>query len=335
MSDFVYQRLDVDNAHHLASAFHVARECELINDGTSDTTLESITAQVRGADAWREAQRLVMYGDQPVGLLAVEKEDPAREVFLDVYAIGSRREEVMSTLMTHGVEQARRVAVDDVEAFLPADSDPLEMNAGFWQATAATYTTDTAYVGVIEAHGFVPVRSFWRMILPLSDWSSTPPVAPPGVTVRVVDGEGDQRAMVRLRNESFADHYGETVVHDFEDYLPRLLETPGCDPSRWWIAELDGEPVALCILDDSKIEFDESYVRTLGVVTSARGRGIARWLLQLAAADAVERGLAGLALSVDGANTTGATRLYESVGFRTRQQIDLYCYPLVDSALSR
>ena len=88
------------------------------------------------------------------------------------------------------------------------------------------------------------------------------------------------------------------------------------------------EDVGLCILDDSKAEFGEGYVRTLGVVEGARGRGIGRWLLECAAADSVRRGRTGLALAVDGENTTGATALYESVGFSTRQVIDLWCYPL-------
>ncbi|MBV5336019.1 hypothetical protein JZU48_03250, partial [bacterium] len=151
------------------------------------------------------------------------------------------------------------------------------------------------YADAIEAAGFTSVRTYWRMILDLRGWSATPPVAPLGVTKRVVDGEADQRLLLRLRNESFADHFGETFERNFDDYLEQLLATDG-------------------------------------VVASARGRGIARWLLQCAAADAVARGRTGLALTVDGRNTTGATRLYESVGFRIRQQLDLYCYPIVGSA---
>ena len=91
----------------------------------------------------------------------------------------------------------------------------------------------------------------------------------------------------------------------------------------------------MCIVDDSKAEFGEGYVRTLGVLKEGRGRGIGRWLLGCAAADARQRGRTAIGLAVDGANTTGATALYESVGYRIRQEIDLYCYPLLDSASSR
>lgn len=329
MSDLVYSPLDVDDPLHLDAAYHVAHECEVINDGFSDTTLESMTAQLTNPDAWREAQQIVFEDGEPVGLLAIEKEDPEREIFIDAYALGERRGEILSTLMRNGVAQAEAVAAADTEAALPVGADPLVMDASFWQAIAASYTTDLAYIDVIERQGLVPVRRFWRMILDLAEGSARVPEPPAGVTVRVVDGEADQRDLVRLYNESFADHFGETVVHEFEDYLPRLMATPGCDPSRWWIAELDGTPVGICLLDDSKLEFDEGYVRTLGVIPQARGRGIARWLLQRAAADTYARGLPGLALTVDGANTTGATRLYESVGFRIRRQIDVFCLPLV------
>ena len=60
-----------------------------------------------------------------------------------------------------------------------------------------------------------------------------------------------------------------------------------------------------------------------------RGRGIARWLLECAAADAVARGRTGLALAVDGESTTGATALYASVGFTVQRAIDVWCRPIL------
>ena len=70
-------------------------------------------------------------------------------------------------------------------------------------------------------------------------------------------------------------------------------------------------------------------MRHLGVLPVARGRGIARWLLEQAAFEARERGQSALTLSVDGDNTTGATRLYESVGFVTRHVVDKWQRPVV------
>jgi ribosomal protein S18 acetylase RimI-like enzyme len=151
----------------------------------------------------------------------------------------------------------------------------------------------------------------------------------------VVDGDADRRLIHALYCESFAEHFGSSNDRPFDDWIASVEGLPGTDPSRWWIATLDGKPVGICLLDDSKAEFGEGYVRTLGVIPAARGRGIATWLLACAAADCVERGRTGIALSVDGANTTGATVLYASVGYSTRQVIDVWCYPLLDSANSR
>jgi ribosomal protein S18 acetylase RimI-like enzyme len=56
------------------------------------------------------------------------------------------------------------------------------------------------------------------------------------------------------------------------------------------------------------------YVRILGVQKAWRGRGLARALLLSAFSDYRQRGCLGVQLGVDTGNTTGATRLYESVG---------------------
>lgn len=335
MNELSYFALDVDEDAHLQAAADISIECELSTVGWTDTTLEQVTANLSGPSAMREAQLLVRDGEVAVGLLAFENEAEGRETFIDAYAVGPRRREILVELLARGLATSRALAAADPDAVVPEGADLLEMDAAFWQATAATYTADQEYVEALVGHGFVAVRTFWRMLLDLQAWPPSPPTPPKGASRRVVVGEADQRLLHRLRNESFADHFGETFVRSFEDYLDQLRATEGCDPSRWWIAELDGEPAGLCILDDSKAEFDEGYVRTLGVVKAARGRGIARWLLECAAEDAVARGLKGLALSVDGRNTTGATRLYESVGFRTRQQIDVFCLPLMESAHSR
>ena len=90
------------------------------------------------------------------------------------------------------------------------------------------------------------------------------------------------------------------------------------------VGAADDEPVGLCVLDDSRAEFGEGHVRTLGIVREARGRGIARWLLACAAAYAVRRGRTTNTLTVDGENTTGATELYTSVGYEVREVIDVW-----------
>ena len=326
--------LDCTSPADLELAYVLERDGELAAVGRSDATLDSVTSILCGPHGWRDQHAVVYDGGTPVGLLAAELIQPGREVFLDAFAVGDRIPEVLRLLLQRGLDAATVMAADDDEASSDV-ADPYAMSADFWQVTAAAYTVDQAYITEIEALGFRPIRRFWRMFCDLDGAPSADPQAPPGVTRRVVASEDDERLLHRLFHESFSEHFGHTVEESFESWVGRVRAHAGNREDGWWIAELDGEPVGLCIVDDSKDEFNEGYVRTLGVLSEARGRGVAKWLLGCAAADARRRGRTGIGLAVDGQNTTGATALYESVGYIIRQELDVYCYPLVDSALSR
>jgi ribosomal protein S18 acetylase RimI-like enzyme len=331
----VIRPVHLESAEDLAAAFSIVRDCELSAVGWTDSTLESVTSQLTAPDAWRELHRIAFIDGVAQGLLAADLDRDAREVFLDAFAIGERANELQRLLLQGGLAAAGNVAADDNEASSVGVEDPLLMTERFWQVLAASFIDDSALAAVLSSLGFTPIRRFWRMLCDLKDVSAIEPQAPDGATRRVVAGEADERVLHRLFHDSFSEHFGHTVEESYESWIARVRANPGNREDGWWIAELDGQPVAMCIVDDSKADFGEGYVRTLGVLERARGRGIGRWLLECAAADAVRRGRTAIALAVDGANTTGATALYESVGYRTRQVIELYCYPLVDSALSR
>jgi ribosomal protein S18 acetylase RimI-like enzyme len=311
-----YRPLDLADPVQVDAAARISIQSDLDSIGWTNETRESVLAQLTSPIAWPELHRLVWDGDVAVGLLAAELDLAGREVFVDAYAQGPRAAEIQRALVVQALEAARGRR-DEVD-----------------QVMAAGWETEHAYFAVLADLGFRTVRRFWRMHLTLDGWPADEPAAPAGVSRRTVQGDEDRRLLHRLFEESFAEHFG-SHARPFEEWIEGVESTEGVDPTRWWIAELDGEPVGLCILDDSKAEFGEGYVRTLGIVPAARGRGIARWLLACAAADAVRRGRTGLALAVDGENTTGATALYESVGFVIRQAIDVWRYGISDSDSSR
>jgi ribosomal protein S18 acetylase RimI-like enzyme len=319
--------LDADSAD-LNVAFELIRSCELDVVGRTDATLESVTSSLAGPLGWRAVQRLAYIGEQPRGVLAAELMRDSREVFLDAFAVGDRTGEILALLLADGMSAATEEARQDVDWSVDGIKDLYTMSADFWQVTAAAFTQDSTYVAVLESSGFKAIRRFWRMVCDVDRNSDVDPVAPKRVTLRVVEGEADERQLHRLFTDSFSEHFGHTVEEPFESWIPRVRANAGNREDGWWIADLDGKPVGLCIVDDSKAEFGEGYVRTLGVLSHARGRGIGRWLLQCAAVDAARHGRAVIALTVDGANTTGATALYESVGYRIRQEVDVYCQPL-------
>lgn len=316
---------DVDAALTVVSA------CELAGVGWTDATRESVTSQLAGPDSLAEAHLIAYDADQPVGLLTAEIDRHGREIFLDAFAIGDHAIALQCDLLTRGVRAAEQVAAADPVTLAAEFDNPYELSPDVWQVVSAAYEQDEEYRNVLVSLGFRPIRRFWRMLQDLSTTASERPEPPSGVALRVVDGDADRRIMHALFCESFADHFGSSHDRPFDDWIATVEGQPGTDPSRWWIASLDDRPVGICLLDDSKAEFGEGYVRTLGVITAARGRGIATWLLACAAADSAERGRTGIALSVDGENTTGATALYTSVGYATRQVIDVWCYPLLSA----
>ena len=84
------------------------------------------------------------------------------------------------------------------------------------------------------------------------------------------------------------------------------------DPSTWWLAWLGGVAVGLLMLiEDAPREWEIAYV---GVVPSARRRGVARGLIRHALCHARRADAVRLMLSVDDRNTP-ARRLYQELGF--------------------
>ncbi len=328
--DVRVRALEAEDEADLTAAFRIHRAYEVAVTGESELTPEAVRSTLTGPDAWRSEHRLALRGDEAVGVLLAEVDRLGREVFADAYALGPRATDIQRTLLAGAVEATRAVAAVDLSTTVP--DDPYALNPDVWQVVSACYEQDTGCAEALDSLGFRTIRRFWRMRRDLVDIPEGEPVAPSGVTRRVVDGDADRRIMHALFRDSFAEHFGSTHDHEYEEWIARVEALDGVDPSRWWIATLDGVDVGICLLDDSRAASGDSYVRTLGVVAPARGRGIARWLLECAAADAAARGLTGMALAVDGENVTGATRLYESVGFTVQRTIDVWCYPIIETA---
>lgn len=183
---------------------------------------------------------------------------------------------------------------------------------------------DTISAEVFGAHGFTLERTFWEMARPLGPDVAEAGAAPPGVVIRQGRQEpGDRELIHRLVDTAFRDHWGH-VSRDTATWWTRFEALVGIDPEQWWLAELDGVPVGVCLGDASRAGENGGYVRTLGVVREARGRGIAKHLLRVAFADHRRRGWAFSALRVDSTSPTGAPALYRSVGMTPTDILDLY-----------
>jgi len=154
-----------------------------------------------------------------------------------------------------------------------------------------------------------------------------------GVTVRRSDwSEDDLRAAYRVDAESFVEHYAHVHV-DYDTWLEKLTAR-GEDFAEVWLADVDGEPAGVLVGTTRYLqEHNAGYVRTLGTLPAARGRGAGKALLRAYFASEQRAGRAAVLLHVDVANVTGALAIYESVGMRPMETIDAWAkrVPILDS----
>ncbi|CAA9582225.1 MAG: hypothetical protein AVDCRST_MAG59-4878 [uncultured Thermomicrobiales bacterium] len=172
---------------------------------------------------------------------------------------------------------------------------------------------------LLEREGFAPVRYFWRMETELGEALPPAPVWPAGITVRPFVVGQDEHAAYATVEEAFADHWGH-VPRTYEEWARHRFGA-SFDPSLWFLAFDGGEPAgaALCSVSEGI-----GWVDTFGVRRPWRRRGLGAALLRHAFAEFSRRGSRRVALGVDAASPTGATRLYEGAGMKVAQQYATY-----------
>ena len=265
----------------------------------------------------RRASFLASDAGGPVGLCLVRADVTARDTFVDLFVPpGPRGGEVLDLGLVRAIEAARghRAAA--------TGTDPWTVRSGAWMA-------DDDNAAALRAHGFTADRRFYRMRI-ASTSPTIPATAPPlpeGVTVVVSDDEATRRRICAVDNEAFLDHW-HFVPREYDEWWGQLSSGSTRDPDGWWLLTVDGEDAAICLLDDCRADVGDGFVLILGVRKQFRGRGFARLLLQRAFVHYRDLGRAGTQLGVDAENTTGAVRLYESVGMTAVRVLQGYALPL-------
>lgn len=204
------------------------------------------------------------------------------------------------------------------------------------QIDTGAFADDERQHRFLEGAGFDKVRTWWQMSRAVTADEATlvpDPVAweRKGVRFRLVgredDGMPDEsclRAVHDVLEGAFTDHFN-SAEETFDEFIHRLREDPGHRWDHWWLAELlddpeSPEPVGALVgtVSESGEGPDGSYVSYLGVLESARGRGVATGLLRTIVADAAARGRDRVGLEVDADSPTGADGLYVAMGWATR-----------------
>lgn len=197
---------------------------------------------------------------------------------------------------------------------------------------AGTYADDTAYAATLRSRGFVFTRTFHRLHMALP---ADVPLASPsldGVRVMPFDfTDHGWRRFHQVVQESFVDHFGFVSVA-YDDYRADAQAESSPDHEFWRVATVDGDIVGVVKASGRSAELNIGYVAELAVLPAYRGRGIARALL-LDTFEAYRRaGRSRGELTVDTENTTGALRLYTSIGMRTDIEIHAYTRDVLPSA---
>jgi ribosomal protein S18 acetylase RimI-like enzyme len=206
-----------------------------------------------------------------------------------------------------------------------------ERGLGVQQIDTGAFRDDERQHTWLADAGFTKVRTWWQMsrsviadeveLVPDPDaWSKD------GVDFRLVRREAggmpdetDLRAVHDVLEGAFTDHFN-SAEETFDEFIHRLREDPGHRWDHWWLAEVDGEAAGALVgtVSESTKGPDGSYVSYLGVLESARGRGVAKGLLHTIIADAAARGRDRVGLEVDADSPTGADGLYVAMGWGTK-----------------
>lgn len=253
-------------------------------------------------DTWAvwAGDQLVAYGQVRVGLLPDHDGEARCWVSGGVHP-DHRGRGIGRQLMDLMEERARAVAAQR----LPGRHAYLRADGGREGASVRP---------LLEHRGYRVVRYFTHMVRDLPGEPLQVP-APDGVTVRAAT-DADEAAVLRAHNAAFVDHWGSAET----------------DPAVWhdrWSGRAARTALSTVAVDDDGAVLAyvlaagfvprELYVALVGTVPAARGRGLARACLARTIVAAGESGGYDLVdLEVDSDSPTGATRLYEALGFRPR-----------------
>jgi len=216
-----------------------------------------------------------------------------------------RRRGIGTAMHRHNERRLRQIAAEHGEV------------APMWLASEGV-EADAGNAALLRADGYQPVRHFFEMVVSPLDAVEAPPV-PEGVELRGV-GREHYRQLWQAMAEAFRDHWGEAqwVEADWE----RWNADPDNDDPRFWRIGWDGDHVAGVVVTTVPAHENERYRRARVYVASVsvrrpwRRRGLGRALLASSLVAAREAGFTSASLGVDANSPTGATALYESLGFR-------------------
>ena len=184
---------------------------------------------------------------------------------------------------------------------------------------------ENAKESLLKHAGYQPARFEYDMVR--SDLENIPDLPlPAGLEVRPALPE-HYRPIFDASNEAFRDHW--RYIPEPEENFQRMLADPNLDPSLWRVA-WDGDRIAGMVLsfinkaENAEFNRKRGYTENICVLRLWRKQGLAKALIALSLKALKERGMDHAALGVDAENTSGATHLYDKMGFQVVSRGTIY-----------
>jgi ribosomal protein S18 acetylase RimI-like enzyme len=186
---------------------------------------------------------------------------------------------------------------------------------------------DARKQALLGAHGYRPIRTFFRMERPLTEATAlVAPDWPAGVEVAVFRRGVDEAEVHDAIQDSFADHF-RFMAEPLEDWAPRAYGHSDFSPALTFLVRAEGRVVAASL---NYRNAGEAWIGMLGVRRAWRHRGLATGLLHHSFAAFRAAGCGKALLGVDSENADGATRLYERIGMTVTRRDHLHQRTLKD-----
>lgn len=180
---------------------------------------------------------------------------------------------------------------------------------------------------LLSERGYAVARYFNFLSRPVTDGPAVADIE--GVELRP-PAPDDEEAVRQAHNAAFRDHWGSgpQAPELWHEHWTSRSARPSVSTLAWGRGgELDGQVLAYVMVGQWVDR--EAYVNIVGTVPQARGRGIAAAALARTIAEAERSGeFDVIELDVDSDSLTGATRLYERLGFTLKHRTSAMRRPL-------
>ena len=198
------------------------------------------------------------------------------------------------------------------------------------QRTTTTWARDASAPGLLEGHGYRPIRYFVTMEIAAGSVSEEPPDWPAGVErVRLSERPDLSGALYAAWHEAFAGHWGSEDESEAGFWQERRDAKRGSafpfEPALWLLALDRGEVAGFCLCELNTNDGESvGRVAEIGVIPAQRGAGLGLALLLDGFLELRRNGARRIVLDVDAENPTSALRLYERAGMTPRPAFTIW-----------